>query len=162
MGRLRSKNSKQEMDMGLLDFVKSAGAKIFGATGTAAAPPEPEPEAAKRGPDVAHVEVKTEADKLVLPGSGAATEEAEKIAPAAGEPVGAATVQDDLAAPDKAPGPKFYTVQPGDTLWTIAEAEYGPGYGGGYHRIFEANVPLLSDPDKIHPGQVLRIPPLSN
>ena len=149
--------------MGLLSFVKSAGAKIFGATETAAAPPEQgEQEAGKHGLDVAHVEVKSEGDKAVLSGSAAATEEAEKIAPAAGDPVGVATVQDDLAAADKAPGSKFYTVQPGDTLWKIAEAEYGPGHGGGYHRIFEANVPLLSDPDQIHPGQVLRIPPLSD
>ena len=56
---------------------------------------------------------------------------------------------------------KFYTVQSGDTLWNIAEAEYGPGQGGGYHLIFAANKPLLSDPDAIYPGQVLRIPPLA-
>jgi nucleoid-associated protein YgaU len=163
MGRLRSKNSKQEMDMGLLNFVKSAGAKMFGATETAAAPPEQrKQEAEKHGLDRSHVETKSEADKVVHSGSAAATEEAAKIAPAAADPVGAAAVHDDLAAAGKAPGSKFYTVRPGDTLWKIAEAEYGPGHGGGYHRIFEANVALLSDPDKIHPGQVLRIPPLSD
>jgi nucleoid-associated protein YgaU len=151
------------MDMGLLDFVKAAGAKILGATGTAAAPPAQwQQEAGKHGLDVSQVEVKSEGDKVVLSGSNAATEEAEKIAPPADDPVAVATVQDDLAAAEKAPESKFYTVQPGDTLWNIAEAEYGPGHGGGYHRIFEANVPLLSDPDKIHPGQVLRIPPLSD
>ena len=148
--------------MGLLNFVKSAGAKFFGATETAAAPPKQwEQEAGKRGLDVSQVEAKPEG-KAVLPRSDAATEAAEKIAPATADPVGAATVQDDLAVADKAPGSKFYTVRPGDTLWKIAEAEYGPGHGGGYHRIFEANLPLLSDPDKIHPGQVLRIPPLSD
>ncbi len=51
----------------------------------------------------------------------------------------------------------FYTVQPGDTLGKIAAAEYGPGHAGEYHRILEANKPLLSDADKIYPGQVLRI-----
>jgi len=151
------------MDMGLLGLVKSVGAKIFGATETAAAPPaQGEQEAEKHDLDVAHVEVKSAGDKAVLSGSAAATEETEKIAPATDDPVGVATVQDDLAAPDKAPGSKFYTVRSGDTLWKIAEAEYGHGHGGRYHRIFEANVPLLSDPDKIHPGQVLRIPPLSD
>jgi nucleoid-associated protein YgaU len=168
--RPRSKTSKQEMDMGLLSFVKSAGAKIFGATETAAAPPEQgEQEAGKHGLDGAEVEVKSAA-KAVLSGRGAATEEAEKIAPATGEPVGVATVQDTLqdtvqdniAPADKAPESKFYTVQPGDTLGKIAAAEYGPGHAGDYHRIFEANEPLLSDPDKIYPGQVLRIPPLSD
>jgi len=153
--------------MGLLNFVKSAGAKIFGATESAAAPPrQREQEAAKHGLDVSQVEgkseVKSEGDKAVLSGSAAATQAAEKIAPAAGDPVGAATVQHDPAAADKPPQSKFYTVRSGDALWKIAEAEYGPGHGGGYHRIFEANVALLSDPDNIHPGQVLRIPPLSD
>jgi nucleoid-associated protein YgaU len=153
------------MDMGLLRFVKAAGAKIFGPTETAAAPPEQgEQEAEKHGLDGSQVEVKSEGDteggKAVLSGSAAATEEAEKIAPATDDPVGVATVQDDLAAAAKAAESKFYTVQPGDSLWKIAAAEYGHGHGGEYHRIFEANKPLLSDPDKIYPGQVLRNPPL--
>jgi len=149
--------------MGLLRFAKSVGTKIFGATETAAAPPEQlKQEAAKHGLDVSKVEVKTEGDKVILSGSAASTEEAEKITLAIGNSVGVATVQDDLAAADKAPESKFYTVQPGDTLWKIAAAEYGPGHGGEYHRIFAANEPLLSDPDKIYPGQVLRIPPLSD
>ncbi len=149
--------------MGLLNFVKSAGAKILGATETAAAPPaQRKQEADKHGLDRSHVETKSEADKIVLSGGAAATQVAEEIAPAAGDPAGAAAIHDDLAAAGKAPGSKFYTVRSGDTLWKIAEAEYGPGHGGRYHRIFEANVALLSDPDNIHPGQVLRIPPLSD
>jgi nucleoid-associated protein YgaU len=63
-------------------------------------------------------------------------------------------------AADKAPEAKFYTVKPGDSLWKIAEVEYGKGHGSKFHMIFEANKPMLSDPDKIYPGQVLRIPPL--
>ncbi|CFN74058.1 LysM domain/BON superfamily protein [Bordetella pertussis] len=55
----------------------------------------------------------------------------------------------------------MYTVQKGDTLWKIAEANYGKGKGAKYPTIFEANKPMLSDPDKIYPGQVLRIPPLA-
>ena len=142
-------------------FVKAASAKIFGATETAAAPPERwEQDAEKPRLDVAQVEVKP-AGKVVLSDSTAAKEEAEKIKPATDDQVGVATVQDNIAAAAEAGGSKFYTVQPGDTLWNIAEAEYGPGQGGGYHLIFAANKPLLSDPDAICPGQVLRIPPLA-
>lgn len=50
----------------------------------------------------------------------------------------------------------FHTVQAGDTLWAIAERAYGDG--NRYPEIFEANKPMLSDPDLIFPGQVLRCP----
>lgn len=48
----------------------------------------------------------------------------------------------------------------GDTLWAISEREYGKGHGDKYNVIFEANKPMLKNPDLIYPGQVLRIPPL--
>lgn len=50
----------------------------------------------------------------------------------------------------------FYTVEKGDTLSKIAKQHYGDA--NKYQQIFEANKPMLSDPDKIYPGQVLRIP----
>lgn len=55
------------------------------------------------------------------------------------------------------PESKFYQVKPGDTLSKIAKEFYGEA--NAYGAIFEANKPMLSDPDKIYPGQVLRIPP---
>jgi nucleoid-associated protein YgaU len=145
------------MDMAFFVFVKAAIAKIFGATETAAAPPERwEQDAEKPRLDVTQVEVNL-SGKVVLSGSTATKEEAEKIKPATDDPVGVATVQDNIAAAAEADGSKFYTVQPGDTLGKIAAAEYGPGHAAEYHRILEANKPLLSDADKIYPGQVLRI-----
>lgn len=53
-----------------------------------------------------------------------------------------------------------YTVKKGDTLSAIAKAAYGKA--SRYPLIFEANRPMLSDPDKIYPGQVLRIPPIED
>ena len=52
----------------------------------------------------------------------------------------------------------FYTVKSGDTLGAIAASQYGDA--SKYTVIFEANKPMLTDPDKIYPGQSLRIPAL--
>lgn len=147
--------------MGILSFAKSAGAKIFGGSENAPAPPEQlKKEAERLGLDVSKVDFKTEGNKVILSGSARSKEEAEKIMLAAGNSAGVATVQNDISVAEKTADSKFYTVKPGDSLWRIAEAEYGKGHGNKYHQIFEANKPMLSDPDKIYPGQVLRIPPL--
>ncbi len=79
------------------------------------------------------------------------------------EPVSAEAAPEGTEAPadvDDAAGGRTYTVQSGDSLWKIAEAMYGNG--ANYTAIFEANRDLLDDPDKIHPGQELRIPDLDN
>lgn len=60
------------------------------------------------------------------------------------------------AAAEPAPAEQTYTVEGGDSLWTIAERFYGDG--SQFSRIFEANRDQLDNPDVIHPGQVLRIP----
>jgi nucleoid-associated protein YgaU len=69
------------------------------------------------------------------------------------------TLNQPATAQDAPPEPesRFYTVKPGDSLSKIAEQFYGSS--NKYAAIFEANRPMLSDPDKIYPGQVLRIPP---
>ncbi len=138
-----------------------ASAKPGPETGTAATPAdELKKEAEKHGLD-AKPEVASKGRKIALSGSAAATGEAGKTVLASGNAPGAAAVRNDSAAAAKAPESKFYTLKPGDTLWKIAETEYGLGHGGKYHLIFEANKSLLSDPGKVHPGQVLRIPPNS-
>ena len=57
--------------------------------------------------------------------------------------------------------PHFYEVKKGDTLWKIAEEVYGKGHGDKNKIIFEANKPMLKSPEKIFPGQQLRIPDLN-
>ena len=52
---------------------------------------------------------------------------------------------------------KTYVVQKGDSLSKIAKKEYGDA--GDWRKIFEANRDLIKDPDLIHPGQTLKIPP---
>ena len=58
-----------------------------------------------------------------------------------------------------APAAVMYTVVRGDTLSAIGKAHYGDAMR--YPMIFEANRPMLKDPDKIYPGQMLRIPSLA-
>jgi nucleoid-associated protein YgaU len=60
------------------------------------------------------------------------------------------------AASQAAAGGSTYTVKAGDTLSAIAKEHLGSA--GAYMKIFEANRDQLTDPDKIRPGQVLKIP----
>ena len=58
------------------------------------------------------------------------------------------------------PDTRTYTVKSGDSLWKIAEEMYGNG--SKYPAIFEANKDIMDDPDKIFPGQELKIPELND
>ena len=96
----------------------------------------------------------------MAPGEALSTEAAEKITLALGNTVGVAQVDNQLKVKQATPEAKMYTVQKGDNLWKIAEAQYGKGQGAKNNLIFEANKPMLTSPDKIYPGQKLRIPAL--
>ena len=147
--------------MGLWNFAKSVGAKIFGGSEAQAATAEElKKEAEKHGLDMSGVEIQVDGDKVKLSGKALTTEQAEKITLAIGNTTGVASVENNIAAATPTAESKTYTVEKGDTLWKIAEEMYGKGKGGQYNVIFEANKPMLSHPDKIYPGQVLRVPPL--
>ncbi len=62
-------------------------------------------------------------------------------------------------AAEAAPAVQYYTIEKGDTLYAIAKEFYGNGMK--YPEIFEANKEVIEDPDKIYPGQKIRIPPLA-
>ena len=147
--------------MGLLSFIKGVGEKIFGSSEAQAAPAEElKKEAAKHGFDMSGVDVQVNGDKVTVSGNAMSQEEAEKIILAMGNTMGVSEIDNQLAVTKAANESKFYTVKKGDTLWKISETMYGAGHGKDYNTIFEANKPMLTHPDKIYPGQVLRIPAL--
>jgi len=140
--------------MGLWSFVKDSGKKLFGGGDS-----DPEVETLKKeiedlGLDASGVEISVEGDTVKLEGAAATDELKEKLILAVGNVEGVAAVQDETTS--SGPEPVFHTVKTGDTLWAIAEATMGNG--AKYEEIFEANRPMLSHPDKIYPGQMLRIP----
>lgn len=145
--------------MGLLDFVKEAGSKIIEAfSGNAHAQAAAiEDDLKKSGiPGADKVKVEVNGDKVVVTGDGLTQEEKEKIIVAAGNVKGISSVDDKITVTSVAVEARFYTVVSGDTLSAIAKKEYGNA--NDYNKIFEANKPMLSHPDKIYPGQKLRIP----
>jgi nucleoid-associated protein YgaU len=82
----------------------------------------------------------------------------EKVLLCCGNVKGVAGVNDLLVVQKPEPEAKWHTVVSGDNLSKIAKTYYGNA--NKYPVIFEANKPMLSHPDKIYPGQMLRIPPV--
>jgi nucleoid-associated protein YgaU len=102
--------------------------------------------------------IKVAEDVVTLDGLVAEQVDAEKIAIAVGNVEGVASVNNNLEVEIPKEEATYHTVVSGDTLSKIAKEVYGNAMK--YPVIFEANKPMLSDPDKIYPGQVLRIPAL--
>lgn len=104
------------------------------------------------GLDTQGLDIRVEGDVVKVSGNAVSQETKEKVIMAVGNAKGVAAVEDNAGGSD----PVFHEVQKGDTLWAIAEKTLGNG--SRYQEIFEANTPMLSHPDKIYPGQMLRIP----
>lgn len=144
--------------MSLFAFVKDAGVKLWESlVGQEAQAAESLKEhVAKVGLGNPNIDVSVEGDKVIARGEVATQEEKEKILLALGNVAGVGEVEDQISVTAPAPAARFVTVKKGDTLSAIAKSEYGNA--NAYMKIFEANKPMLSHPDKIYPGQVLRIP----
>ena len=143
--------------MGVFDFIKDVGEKLFGASEASAAPADKiKEELKKHGLDNDDVKVTVNGDTVKIEGKAPSQEVREKIIVAAGNTLGTAKVDENIAVQGGGAASKFYTVKKGDTLSEIAQSQLGKA--GRYNEIFEANKPMLKHPDKIYPGQVLRIP----
>ena len=132
--------------MGLWSFVKGAGKKVFGgdddAEVTGAALKD---ELKELGLDSDDLDIQVTGDKVKVSGKAVDQETREKVILAVGNVEGVSEVEDDVTGGEGEP--TFHTVEKGDTLWAIAEKTLGKG--ARYTEIFEANKPMLSDPDKI-------------
>ncbi len=160
--------------MGLFSFIKNAGAKVFGigktdaeeAAEAAAAELKLEEAAARKLEEtindlqlqVEGLNVHIDDDVATITGMAYDQATKEKVVLVVGNSNGIATVDDQMTVEHTEPEAQFHTVVSGDTLGKIAKNYYGNAMK--YPVIFEANKPMLTDPDKIYPGQVLRIPAL--
>lgn len=147
--------------MGMFDFIKSVGEKLgIGSEEQAPSADELTREVEKHGLQARDLKVEVKGDTVRVSGAAPSNSIREKIILAMGNVLGVAKVEEEIAVGQNEPDATFYTVKKGDTLWKIAERHYGKGKGAKYNVIFEANTPMLKHPDKIYPGQMLRIPRL--
>lgn len=166
--------------MSIVSFLKEAGEKLFGGkeakaatTPAAAGPTVAEKQAglnqqaseaiekyiADQGLKAEGLEVAFDGATSTVTVRGQAPDQQtrEKILLCCGNVQGVAQVKDEMTVAQAAEPPaSFRTVKSGDTLSKIAKEAYGDA--NAYMQIFEANKPMLKHPDKIYPGQVLRIP----
>jgi nucleoid-associated protein YgaU len=153
--------------MGLLGFLKDKGRDLFGGrSGNEAETIKKEIEDAL-GSNISGLAVQFADGKVTLQGEAKSLAAKEKAALIAGNVKGVESVTDDAlviagapaaaaAAPAAVAPSTFYTIQSGDTLSKIAKEHYGDA--NAYNKIFEANREVIGDPDKIYPGQQIRIP----
>ena len=165
--------------MGMFSFIKEAGEKLFGrgeakaAQEAAAKAPTPENVAAlsqvagdaietyikSMNLSVEGLDVSFDAPTGTVTVKGAAADQAtrEKVLLCCGNVSSVVAVNDQMTVAKSEPVSQMYVVVSGDNLSKISKQFYGSP--DKYTQIFEANKPMLTHPDKIYPGQVLRIPP---
>ncbi|MGV8804317.1 MAG: peptidoglycan-binding protein LysM [Polaromonas sp.] len=162
--------------MSLFSFIKEAGEKLFGGSQAKGVQPSVTPEDVaalsqtagdaiagyinKMGLKVEALQVSFDAPSATVTVAGVAPDQAtkEKVLLCCGNVASVAAVKDMMTVASSGTAEsQMYVVVSGDNLSKISKQFYGTP--NKYPQIFEANKPMLSDPDKIYPGQVLRIPP---
>jgi len=166
--------------MGLLTFIKEAGQKLFKPGHADAGAAQTQASAAASPADVSalnasaaqailtyigtqnldakNLSVEFDGSSATVTVRGEAPDQAtrEKIVLCCGNVSNVEHVNDQMTVATPTEEARYYTVKSGDTLSKIAKEMYGDA--NRYQVIFEANKPMLSNPDKIYPGQMLRIP----
>ena len=144
--------------MGLFDFAKNIGKKIFGSD-------DNEDDASKKltqhieedNPGIKNLQVEVVDGVATIKGETEDPSALEKAILMAGNAMGIEEVRaDEVSAPTQTIEVQYYEIEKGDSLWKIAKNFYGDG--NKYTKIFDANREVIQDADKIFPGQKIRIP----
>ncbi len=140
--------------MGLFDFAKNIGHKLFGKDDDPA-------EAIKKhieedNPGIEDLEVEYKDGVAKIKGKTDDPEALEKAILMAGNVEGVERVEAEVESPPIVETTEYYVIESGDTLWAIASKYYGSG--AKYTMIVDANKEVIKDADKIFPGQKIRIP----
>jgi nucleoid-associated protein YgaU len=151
--------------MGLFDFVKTIGHKLF--SDEAQAVRKIEEHIGENNPGIKDLKVDYKNSTVYLSGEAESPEALQKAVLMAGNVQGVESVNvdgmkvsagvSDPKAVESYDNTRYYTIQSGDTLSKIAQQFYGSATK--YPKIFEANREVIKDPDLIFPGQKIRIPP---
>ena len=156
--------------MGLLDFLRDAGDDLFGGKKGREADTIRDKIEKELGRNIEGLGVLYTDGRVELQGKAKSLAAKEKAALIAGNVKGVVAVNDDnltvqgqqAASPTTSattaavPATTYYTIEKGDTLSKIAGRFYGDPQK--YPALFEANREVIQDPDKIYPGQKIRIP----
>lgn len=143
--------------MALFDFFKKdQGKEVFPADADATAKAEAIRREIKRAGLPGDLDVAVEGSRVRIRGTVPNAETRQKLMMIIGNIKGVDSVDDNSPGAEQGEKPRVHEVQSGDTLSKIAKQYYGDA--NAYNRIFEANRPMLADPDEIYPGQVLVIP----
>lgn len=144
--------------MGLFDFARNIGKKIFGKEEEASTALEQHIN--EDNPGVSGLKVEVKDGVATLSGEASSAEALEKAVLMTGNAMGIQEVKADgmnIADGSQVGGDdEFYVIEKGDTLWGIAEKAYGNG--AKYTKIVDVNREVIKNADLIFPGQKIRIP----
>ncbi len=145
----------KETNMGLFDFAKGIGNKLFGNEDEA--PEKIKAHIEEDNPGIKDLEITVKDGVATIKGEAESASALEKAILMAGNAMGIEEVRaDDVTAPAADYDVQYYEIQKGDSLWKIADKFYGNG--SKYTIILEENLQVIKDPDLIFPGQKIRIP----
>lgn len=144
--------------MGLFDFARNVGKKIFNKEEEA--PVALQQHIEEDNPGVDSLQVEVQDGVATLSGEAQSAEALEKAVLMAGNAMGIEEVKaDEMTISDGSQvgeDDEFYVIEKGDTLWDIATKAYNDGTK--YTKIVEVNREVIKDADRIFPGQKIRIP----